>query len=527
MIEVKKENINMPISALNLFSGYVYSISKEDVITFCNDRYARLLGASSSSEVIGKVAITLESSLGEFREETKLIIEKDLEFIVQRTENQSESKALARDEMGNISTFICQRFMEYDANGKVVGMLGMILKESEVDEMNQLNLLETIIAFIPGTVYWIDKDGVYIGCNEACPKMLGLDKKADVLGKTIFEIGDMMGWDKSIAKSLSEKDKHVLQTGESVLGLEETPFTDMEGKTIYQITNKAPIRDASGEIIGVIGNSIDITKQKDLEKILINAKEKAESLDKAEHDFIMNIQHDIRTPFNGIYQGVQIIKEIIESMDVSEELISIIDAILLSVKRILSYCEGIIQSGELLVKGITLHEKKFNVAHLVQEMVEMQGVSTQLNKIEVKYEFYQSTPVAVIGDAFMLKRLLTTVLSNSIKFTKEGSIHLVVKKIKELNGREVVIRFQIADTGIGISDKDQESIFEMFSKVHPSNTERYKGNGLGLYLAKKMVNEVGGDIDFFSKLGEGTTVRFDIPFKLPLDEDCLEQNDPT
>ncbi len=97
--------------------------------------------------------------------------------------------------------------------------------------------------------------------------------------------------------------------------------------------------------------------------------------------------------------------------------------------------------------------------------------------------------------------------------------------MKDLKKRKVILRFTVTDTGIGMSDEDKKLLFEMFAKVHPSNTNTYHGMGIGLYLARETIKNLDGDIEIKSKSNKGTSVRFDIPLQCPLVDDCFEDED--
>ena len=370
--------------------------------------------------------------------------------------------------------------------------------------------LKKIIDLLPGHVYWKDKNLHYLGCNLQQAKSLGFESAEEIVGKTDYDLSS-----EKDAKAFEIIDRSVIENQKMVEAEEEIVYAD--GRRAVVLSKKVPFFDDNNKIAGIIGISVDITDRKQIEESLKAAKENAEATSKAKSAFILNIQHDIRTPFNSLYLSTEYLYSIEEAAEKKEML----GFMLQSTKRLLDYCNEIIAFGQAITNGIVLHEKKFNLFELIQSMIDAEMVGAKLKKLLLAFHIDESVPRAVVGDSFALERILISLISNSIKFTEEGSIKLTVSYIKSLSNREVILRFAVEDTGIGIPKDKQPILFEMFAKVHYSNTETYQGQGLGLFLAKECVEKMGGDIELQSEEGRGTTVRFDVPFRIPLTDDCL------
>lgn len=161
--------------------------------------------------------------------------------------------------------------------------------------------LRTIIEKLPGNVWWKDRNLIYLGCNDRVVKILGLGSRKDLIGKTDYDL-----WKKSIADKLREADLHVLTTGETI-SLEEI-IVEGDGHQAIMLTNKSPYFDHDHNIIGVVGTSTNITERKKIEENLRLAKEEAEHANKTKAEFIHDMEHDIRTPFNGIWILADLLK---------------------------------------------------------------------------------------------------------------------------------------------------------------------------------------------------------------------------
>lgn len=372
--------------------------------------------------------------------------------------------------------------------------------------------LKSILDSLPGSVYWKDKNGIYLGRNSySIEKMesVGLEKNTNpdnIAGKTDYNI-----FPKEVADRYREHDLKVLKFGKEISS--EEPVTLPNGKTLIQLSTKRPLRDENGTIIGVIGNTVDITYQKKIEAALIKAKEQAENAARVKTNFIRNMEHDIRTPFSGIWGIANYLWEH-EEEETKKELLGEVTQ---SAKQLLDYCNGILDFAKTESGALPVLEKKFNLKDLLDNTIIAEKPAARHKKLELLFKQTNDLPTFVIGDAYRLSRILINLVSNAIKFTENGKITVEIKRVK--GAGDCLIQFIIADTGIGISKEQHDFIFEKFSKLSPSSKGKYRGLGLGLRVVKQFVYEMEGEIDLKSKPNQGTTFACTIPFKLPLTEE--------
>ncbi|MGD9153089.1 MAG: PAS domain-containing protein [Gammaproteobacteria bacterium] len=174
------------------------------------------------------------------------------------------------------------------------------LREKLKAEDIEVFRLKSILDSIPGSIYWKDKNGVYLGRNSySSEKMesVGLESEInidDIIGKTDYDL-----FPKETADRYRKYDLEVLKTGKEISN--EEPVTLPNGRILIQLSTKRPLRNEKKEIIGIIGNTVDITYQKEIEQSLREAKEQAEEASRVKTSFIRNMEHDIRTPFNGVW----------------------------------------------------------------------------------------------------------------------------------------------------------------------------------------------------------------------------------
>jgi len=371
-----------------------------------------------------------------------------------------------------------------------------------------INYYEAIIGCMPGNVYWLDKNGMGIGCNKNVLEMFGLQSLDEFKGLSFEDMGRIGNWTKQAEISFKQDTLEVIKSGKSKLNIEEPPIPHSDGRVIYFLSSRVPLYDKIGNIIGVVGISIDVTELK-------RAKEQAETANQLKSEFIRNMEHDIRTPFSGIW-GLANILYTQETDLVKKELLGDISN---SAKELLDYCNSILDFSKIEAGTLPLLDKKFNLRELVSSVIAIEKPALTIKKLNFELDYDDDLPTVIMGDPYRLRRILINLISNSVKFTSQGYIKLKVKLIRHIENRGMIMRFIVKDSGIGMQKEKQDLIFEKFVRLNSSNQGVYKGLGLGLRVVKQFMDEMEGDIELESGLGEGTTFICTIPFKLPLVDD--------
>lgn len=372
---------------------------------------------------------------------------------------------------------------------------------------NLINYFTNIIYSMPNNVYWLDKKSVLRGGNNNLAKQLNLKSGSELVGLTYEQMAQAANLPTQAFEPFRTTEVEVMKTGVPSIDKEEPPI-EADGKIFYYLSNKTPIRNRKGEIIGVVGISTDITKLKETESALQIALEKAEAANKAKTEFIMNMSHDLRTPLTGIIG------------------LSSIQANDASSAQERQYGEWIHSAGEqlleLLNSVIDVTTAEHRIEHVKKENIDLQQFSEELQRLiqpaviakglafQIKLD---ATPLPlVITDRIKLKRLMLNLLSNAVKFTKEGKISLEIKLLSIEKDR-AKIEIRITDTGIGIAKDKLDRIFDRFYRAHPSYKTEYTGYGIGLFLVKKTIGLLGGKIKVSSEEGKGScfTLEFIFP----------------
>lgn len=388
------------------------------------------------------------------------------------------------------------------------------LLHSEIEDLkNQLFHFNHIFESVPGSVYWKDKDGFYRGQNQFSKNAMreaGLEP--NMIGKTDYDL-----FSAETADLYRKNDLSVMKNEQSVA--EEEMVTLPNGKKIMQVSLKKPLFNKDGSIYGIIGNTVDITKLKETEEKLRLAKEEAELASELKTDFIHNMEHDIRTPLAGIYGLGQLLLKNEKDKQKTSYLTEIVGA----AKELLDDCTNLLEFSKMEFAEQAVINKKFDLKKTLQHVLTIEKPSAEVKKLSLKLEFSAEIPTVIIGDEFRISKILLNLLGNAIKFTSSGFVKIDVQAGQKIDKRHFVLILSVHDTGKGIDHDKQNMIFEKFAKGTPSNRGGSHGMGLGLYIVKRFVEDLDGDIEVYSQKGEGTTFVCSIPIKIPLISEFLQE----
>jgi len=222
------------------------------------------------------------------------------------------------------------------------------------------------------------------------------------------------------------------------------------------------------------------------------------------------MSHEMRTPLNGILG----ITQLLEGKELDKENSDYVEEIKLSAENLLAIVNDILEFNFLKSTHFKLENRKFNIRKLLHQVVDNVRNQTEEKGLGLELVISENVPEYLVGDSVRFSQIVMNILSNSIKFTKEGEIAIFVTNRDSENGK-IPIELKIKDTGIGIPESMINNIFESFSQASKSTSYKFGGTGLGLSLVKQLVGYMGGKIDVESKEGEGTSVYLQIPFYLP------------
>ncbi|HEY2752380.1 ATP-binding protein [Phenylobacterium sp.] len=266
----------------------------------------------------------------------------------------------------------------------------------------------------------------------------------------------------------------------------------------FRIENR---RTARGGLVTV---SVDITDFKRNAEILVQAREEAEAANKAKSEFLANMSHEIRTPLTSIL-GFAGLLENIDGLPTKAN--TYVNRIKTGGQALLSLVNDILECSRLEAGKVELAPKAFDLAAFIDDTVGLISTGARNKGLTFKLAAADELPQTVTADMDRLRQVLLNLLSNAVKFTESGSVTLAVSRQAEGGER---IRFEVIDTGAGISPEDAARLFQRFSQVDGSNTREHGGAGLGLVISKGLVEAMGGEIGVDSAEGRGSTFWFTV-----------------
>jgi two-component system sensor histidine kinase RpfC len=243
-------------------------------------------------------------------------------------------------------------------------------------------------------------------------------------------------------------------------------------------------------------------------KQLHSAVQRERKANLAKSSFLANMSHELRTPLNGVIGVADLLAE--TKLDKEQkEFAQIIRA---SANTLLELIDNVLDISRIEAGRLATTAEDFDLHRLVNGTVSMMETQAQGKGLVLAAHIAPQTPFHLHGDARHLRQILINLIGNAIKFTEHGRVDLYIRPVGL--GQPQRLRFEVVDTGIGIAEEAQAHIFDSFTQADASVTRRFGGSGLGTTIAKQLVETLGGEIGLHSRVGEGTTFWFELPFAL-------------
>jgi PAS domain S-box-containing protein len=355
----------------------------------------------------------------------------------------------------------------------------------------------------------VDKRQNIVLANEAISRLLGTTPDA-LIGTHVAKLA----WHAADGSDI-DPEKHPWArslAGEQLDSHETITLRDGEQKLRTFLVNCAPVLGAKGRAAGVFISLDDVTLLEENKAELGKAKEKAEMANQAKSDFLANMSHDIRTPMNAILGFTEVLKRGYGRN--AAEARKHLDTIHSSGKHLLELINDILDLSKIEAGHLEVEKIACAPYAIALEVVTVVGVRAREKGIKLDFRTEGRIPEQIMSDPTCLRRIVTNLVGNAIKFTEQGGVTVTLRMDASRDVSRVAI--DVTDTGIGIKADKLDSVFESFTQADSSVTRKFGGTGLGLTISKRFAKALGGDIVVASEYGKGST------FTVTVDTGALE-----
>lgn len=467
----------------------------------CSKSMARRLGLDDPREVVGKTDFDfhLPEQAQEFYNDEQRILVSGQPLI-----NKLEKQV---DVDGKEIWASVTKVPIYTQAGTIAGLVGLSrditqLKQTEQALRQAEEKYRAIYENSVEGIFQTTRDGRFLSANPALARLYGYNSPEEVVA-ALTDIEHQLYVDPTRRDEFS---RLMIEHGE-VSGFESQVYR--KDKSVIWISESArTAKDAAGNFLYYEGIVEDITLRKLAELEREKAREAALESARTKAQFLANMSHEIRTPMNAITGMTGLLAD----TRLTKEQREYVETITNSTGTLLSVINDILDFSKIEAGKLTLEVIDFDLREAVESSVEMLAERAHKKHIELACWIEPDVSGRLRGDPIRLRQILVNLASNAVKFTEKGEVLVHVTRLED-DADRIVVRFEVKDTGIGITPQAMARIFQEFTQADGSTTRKYGGTGLGLTISKQLVSLMKGEIGVESAPGQGSTFWFKVPFE--------------
>jgi two-component system sensor histidine kinase EvgS len=391
-------------------------------------------------------------------------------------------------------------------------------RQAEIALNDQLEFMRVLIDGTPHPIYVRDREGRLLVCNEGYLQVFAVEREA-VIGKTVIE-----GVLPDRAEAQAYHDDYLQVMSEGVPRVQDRHLS-LGDKMLTIYHWMLPYRGSNGEVSGMIGGWIDVSERQRLLEALREAKEGADDANRAKTTFLATMSHEIRTPMNAVIGMLELAMKQADQGVTDRFAIEVASG---AARGLLDLIGDILDIARIESGRLSLAPERANLRELVESVARIfEGLARQ-KQLRLVLDLDVGTHRDVLIDPLRFKQVVSNLLSNAIKFTEQGQVRLSLKSLPTADDERLAISLRVEDTGVGISEQDQQRLFSPFTQADNQQQSR-SGSGLGLVISRTLCEMMGGQLNLSSTPGQGTQIDVQLTLStLPaLAEVPAEEIEPT